>query len=150
MKKITRRQFLKTAAAVGVLGTAASAGAVPAGACIDPPPAAGYPQQVTIGAYDWGPCVSSTQFKLRQSVRAESVHADDFQPAYETKDSYDWNLLYPGGATASGLLPVTDACPCDGSGARAAGARCFFFVILRETWCFLRKPPCRSVSDMVQ
>ena len=81
MKKITRRQFLKTAAAVGVLGTAASAGAVPAGACIDAPLAAGYPQQVTIGAYDWGPCVSSTQFKLRQSVRAESVHADVFQPA---------------------------------------------------------------------
>ena len=90
MKKVTRRQFLKTTAAVGALGAAASAGAVPAGACIDPPPAAGYPQQITIGAYDWGPCVSSTQFKLRQSVRAESVQASDFQSAYETKDSYDW------------------------------------------------------------
>lgn len=65
MKKITRRQFLKTAAAAGALGTTVAAGAVPAGACIDPPPAAGYPQQVTIGAYDWGPCVSSTRFRLR-------------------------------------------------------------------------------------
>lgn len=35
MKKITRRQFLKTTAAVSVLGAVTSAGAVPAGACID-------------------------------------------------------------------------------------------------------------------
>ena len=120
MKKITRRQFLKTTAAAGALGTAAVAGALPAAACIDPPPAAGYPQQVTIDACDWGPCIRSTQFRLRQSVRTENVRADDFSPALETKDSYDWLLLYPGGATASGLLPVTDAFPCDGSGARTA------------------------------
>ena len=123
MKKITRRQFLKTTAAVGALGAAASAGAVPAGACIDPPPAAGYPQQITIGAYDWGPCVSSTQFKLRQSVRAESVQASDFQSAYETKDSYDWYQTSAGTATASGTLPVVDACPCNSDGFRAASAR---------------------------
>lgn len=35
MKKIARRQFLKTTAAVSVLGAVTSAGAVPAGACID-------------------------------------------------------------------------------------------------------------------
>ena len=123
MKKVTRRQFLKTTAAVGALGAAASAGAVPAGACIDPPPATGYPQQITIGAYDWGPCVSSTQFKLRQSVRAESVQASDFQSAYETKDSYDWYQTSAGTATASGTLPVVDACPCNSDGFRAASAR---------------------------
>lgn len=123
MKKITRRQFLKTTAAVGVFGTAASAGALPAGACIDPPPAAGYPQQITIGAYDWGPCVSSTQFKLRQSVRAEGVHADDFASAYETKDCYDWYQSYAGNATASGSLPVADAYPCTSNGSRTASAR---------------------------
>lgn len=123
MKKVTRRQFLKTTAAVGALGAAASAGAVPAGACIDPPPAAGYPQQITIGAYDWGPCVNSTQFKLRQSVRAESVQASDFQSAYETKDSYDWYQTSAGTATTSGTLPVVDACPCNSDGFRAASAR---------------------------
>lgn len=123
MKKLTRRQFLRTTAAVGILGTASSAGAVPASACIDPPPTAGYPQQLTIGAYDWGPCVSSTQFKLRQSVRAESVHASSFQSAYETKDSYDWYQLYAGNATVSGSLPVADAYPCNSDGSRAASAR---------------------------
>lgn len=124
MKKITRRQFLKTTAAVGALGTAVTAGAVPAGACIDPPPAAGYPQEITIDAYDWGPCVSSTRFKLRQSVRAESVSAEDFVGAMETKDSYDWNLIYPdGNATAIDSLPVADAYPCAGDGSRADSAR---------------------------
>ena len=123
MKKITRRQFLKTTAAAGVLGTAATTGAVPAGACIDPPPAAGYPQQVTIGAYDWGPGICSTRFRLRQSVRAQGVCAGDFGSAYETKDSYDWNQIYAGDATASGLLPVADAYPCSSNGSRAASAR---------------------------
>lgn len=123
MKRITRRQFLQTAAAAGVLGTVATAGALPAGACIDPPPAAGYPQQVTIGAYDFGPCVSSTQFKLRQTVRAGNVRAEDFLSAYETKDCYDWEQIYAGEATVSGVLPVADAYPCDKNGTRTERAR---------------------------
>lgn len=123
MIRITRRQFLQTAAAAGVLGTVAAAGALPAGACIDPPPAAGYPQQVTIGAYDFGPCVSSTQFKLRQTVRAGNVRAEDFLSAYETKDCYDWEQIYAGEATVSGVLPVADAYPCDKNGTRTERAR---------------------------
>lgn len=123
MKKITRRQFLQTAAAAGVLGTAAAAGALPASACIDPPPATGYPQQVTIGAYDFGPCVQSTRFKLRQSVLAGGVRAEDFLSAYETKDCYDWNQIYAGNATVSGALPVADAYPCDKNGTRTDCAR---------------------------
>ena len=123
MKKITRRQFLRTAAAAGVLGSAAAAGAVPAAACIDPPPTAGYPQQITIGAYDWGPCVSSTQFRLRQSVRAGSVCADSFRSVLETKDCYDWYQISPGGAVAYGSLPVADAFPCTGDGTRTDASR---------------------------
>ena len=60
---------------------------------------------------------------MRQSVRAESVQASDFQSAYETKDSYDWYQTSAGTATASGTLPVVDACPCNSDGFRAASAR---------------------------
>lgn len=116
MKKISRRQFIKTVRAAAVTGALAMAGtgqALTASACIAPSaPAEGFDQTVVIEGCPWGPAVTATIVELEQLVRAGSVRAEDFVVT-ERKESFDWATFSPVHVVSGGSArTVTSAVTC--------------------------------------
>ena len=94
MNKITRRQFLRTGAAAGMLSAAVAGSAVSANACFEPTEETGCTQTAVIEGYDWGPGVKATILKLKHVVRPDSVSAEVFENVSETKESMDYSNFF--------------------------------------------------------
>ncbi len=106
------------AGAAGLLTAGTAIEPLAADACFDMPPAGGYPQQITIEPYDWGPGVSSTVFKVRQLIRPDSVQLADFVGASESKESYDWVLYNADHVILDTSVPAVDVYTCSADGER--------------------------------
>ncbi len=118
MNRITRRQFLRTTAAVGMMGAAVAGNAATASACLAPVEETGCTQTAVIEGYDWGPGVNATILKLGHVVRADSVSADDFVSVVETKESMNYADSAGTHITASAQRTVLDAYTCSRDGER--------------------------------
>ena len=118
MKKISRRQFLRTGAAAGMLGAAVVGSSASASACFGAAEENACSQTVVIEGYDWGPGVKATILKLGQVVRPDSVSADLIAGVAETKESLDFANIF--GPHTNATLPrkVLDAYVCNRKGER--------------------------------
>jgi predicted peptidase len=116
MKTITRRQFLKTAAATGAMTAAVAGGTVNAEACfVSDIPEEGSDQVAIIGGYPWGPGVEGVIIELPVAVTASSVRAEDFVVT-ENKEAFDWATYAADHIVKTSARTVTNAATCTRKG----------------------------------
>lgn len=116
MKRISRRDFLRTSAA-GALSAAALGGTLSASACFETE-APNCTQTAVIEGYDFGPGAKATIIKLNQLVKPESVCAQVFEDVAETKESVDPSDFFAPHIVTTVQRPVLDAYTCDRNGER--------------------------------
>lgn len=151
MEKVSRRQFIKAAAAAGTLA-AVSASPMTASACFTAQaPAGGFAQTAVISGFAWGPGVTATILELAQPVRAGSVRAEDFVVT-ESKEAFDWATFAPAHITSSAPREVTGACVCTSRGVptslpsryirlelacdpNSGSPFCYDLYTSKNTWC---------------
>lgn len=117
MSNISRRNFLRTGAAIGAMSAVAAGSAVSANACFETE-ALNCEQTAVVEGYDWGPGVKATIIKLNQLVRPESVNASLFETVAETKESFDPANFFGPHINATVERSVSDAYTCDRKGER--------------------------------
>jgi predicted peptidase len=152
MRKLSRRQFMRTAALTGVMTAAVAGGTVSAEACISKKiPAEGSEQTVTIEGFAWGPSVTATVIELADLVKPGSVQASDFVVT-EKKESFDWATLATEHIVSESQRTVTNAVvsTADGKAAKWASRYvrleldtpakggspfCYDLYTSKNTWC---------------
>lgn len=152
MNKITRRQFLRTGAAAGMLGAAVAGNTVSASACFAPVEETACTQTAVIEGYDWGPGVKATVLKLKHVVQPSSVYAADFESVVETKESMDYSNFFGPHITATAPRTVVDAYTCNRKGEKMNAPSsyirlemacdpnngspfCYDFIVGMNSWC---------------
>lgn len=126
MNKISRRQFLRTGVAAGMLSAAVVSGTTSASACYKPELSLTCTQIPVVEGYDWGPGVKATILAFNRVLAPRSIRAEDILSVVEHKESMDWaNIggphivasaprtryrslpLHQGRQKAGGTLPVS-------------------------------------------
>ena len=152
MNKISRRQFLRTGTAAGMLGAAVVSGATSASACFEPELALTCTQTAVVEGYDWGPGVKATILTFDRLLDPRSVRAEDIASVVERKESMDLGNFGGPHIVASAPRTVTAAYTCSKNGKKlevpskyvclemscdpnTGSPFCYDFLVGMNTWC---------------
>ena len=152
MNKISRRQFLRTGTAAGMLSAAVVSGATSASACFEPELALTCTQTAVVEGYDWGPGVKATILTFDRLLDPRSVRVEDIDSVVERKESMDWGNVGGPHIVASAPRTVTAAYTCSKSGKKlevpskyvclemscdpnTGSPFCYDFLVGMNTWC---------------
>ena len=152
MNKISRRQFLRTGVAAGMLSAAVVSGTTSASACYKPELSLTCTQTPVVEGYDWGPGVKATILAFNRVLAPRSIRAEDILSVVEHKESMDWANIGGPHIVASAPRTVTAAYPCTKEGKKLeAPSRylclempcdpntgspfCYDFLVGMYTWC---------------
>ena len=152
MNKISRRQFLRTGTAAGMLGAAVVSGATSASACFEPELALTCTQTAVVEGYDWGPGVKATILTFDRLLDPRSVRAEDIASVVEHKESMDLGNFGGPHIVASAPRTVTAAYTCSKTGKKlevpskyvclemscdpnTGSPFCYDFLVGMNIWC---------------
>lgn len=152
MNKISRRQFLRTGTAAGMLSAAVVSGATSASACFEPELALTCTQTAVVEGYDWGPGVKATILTFDRLLDPRSVRVEDIDSVVERKESMDWGNFGGPHIVASAPRTVTAAYTCSKNGKKlevpskyvclemscdpnTGSPFCYDFLVGMNTWC---------------
>ena len=152
MNKISRRQFLRTGVAAGMLSAAVVSGTTSASACYKPELSLTCTQIPVVEGYDWGPGVKATILAFNRVLAPRSIRAEDILSVVEHKESMDWANIGGPHIVASAPRTVTAAYPCTKEGKKLeAPSRylclempcdpntgspfCYDFLVGMNNWC---------------